>query len=73
MDESESIQKRLGLRCARLRMLRGESQLSFAHRIGMDRTQYCAIENGKRNVTLSNLSKIADGFGITLAELVRGV
>ena len=73
MEDSEYIQRRLGLRCANLRLELGESQLSFAHRIGMDRTQYCAIENGRRNVTLTNLSKIAAGFGISLAELVKGV
>ena len=73
MEDAETIQRRLGLRCASLRAQRGESQLSFAYRIGMDRTQYCAIENGKRNVKLSNLSKIAEGFGISLAELMDDV
>ena len=31
------------------------------------------IEVGRRNVSLSNLKKIADGFQISIAELMRGV
>jgi transcriptional regulator with XRE-family HTH domain len=39
----------------------------------MDRSYYASIEVGRRNVSLSNLKKIADGFQISIAELMRGV
>ena len=39
----------------------------------MDRSYYASIETGMRNVTLSNLSKIAKGFGVSLSELMEGV
>ena len=39
----------------------------------MDRSYYASIEVGRRNVSLSNLKKIADGFQITISELMRGV
>jgi transcriptional regulator with XRE-family HTH domain len=60
-------------RCKALRALDGASQETFANRIGMDRSYYASIETGMRNVTLSNLSKIAKGFGVSLSELMEGV
>ncbi len=39
----------------------------------MDCSYYASIEVGRRNVSLSNLKKIADGFHITISELMRGV
>lgn len=39
----------------------------------MDRSYYASIEVGRRNVSLSNLKKITDGFQITISELMRGV
>ena len=45
----------------------------FANRIDMDRSYYASIEVGRRNVSLSNLSKIANGFNISIAALMTGV
>ena len=39
----------------------------------MDRTYYSSMENGRRNVSIRNIEKIATGFGITIEELMRGV
>ena len=49
------------------------SQEKFALLIEMDRTYYSSIENGRRNVSIRNIEKIATGFGITIEELMRGV
>lgn len=46
---------------------------AFANLIEMDRSYYASIEVGRRNVSLSNLKKIADGFQITISELMRGI
>lgn len=46
---------------------------AFANLIEMDRSYYASIEVGRRNVSLSNLKKIADGFQISISELMRGV
>lgn len=40
----------------------GLSQEKFALSIGMDRTYYASVEAGKRNISLQNISKIANGF-----------
>ncbi len=39
----------------------------------MDRTYYSSVENGERNLSLKNIKKIANGFGITLSELFKDV
>lgn len=60
------IQTSFGIRCKELRTNRGLSQEGFANAIGMDRSYYASIEAGRRNVTLLNMKKIADGFGMPL-------
>lgn len=62
-----------GARCRRLRAAAGVSQERFAQSVGMDRTYYASIETGLRNVTLYKMKQIADGFGVTLSELLEGV
>ena len=37
----------------------------------MDRTYYSSVEAGKRNVSIQNIKKIADGFGISISELMK--
>lgn len=67
------ITEDLGRRIKELRTSIGLSQEKFALKIGMDRTYYSSVENGKRNVAIINLKKIADGLGISLSELFKGI
>lgn len=67
------LQTSFGIRCRGLRSGTGLSQEGFANLIGMDRSYYASIEVGRRNVTLLNMKKIADGFGISLSELLESV
>lgn len=67
------IQKEFGNRCRELREDLGLSQEKFALKINMDRTYYASVETGKRNLSLANIKKIADGFGISLETLFKGV
>ncbi len=60
---------KFGKRIKELREATGLSQEKFALKIGMDRTYYSSVENGKRNISLVNIKKIADGLGISLSEL----
>lgn len=64
-----SIQKAFGLRIQALRKELGLSQEKFSLRIDMDRTYYASVEAGKRNISLVNIKKIADGFGISVSQL----
>lgn len=54
-----------------LRTDRGYSQEKFALKIDMDRTYYASVEAGKRNISLKNIKKIADGLDISLEELFQ--
>lgn len=63
------IQIEFGKKIQELRKETGLSQEKFALKIGMDRTYYASVESGKRNISLQNIKKIADGFEITIAEL----
>ena len=67
------IQSAFGKRIRMLRKARGISQEKFALSIGMDRTYYASVEAGKRNISLCNIQKIAEGFGISLQKLFEGV
>lgn len=40
---------------------------------GLDRTYMGGIERGERNLSLINIEKISAAFGISLAELFRGI
>ena len=65
------IQKNFGARVQQLRKETGMSQERFALSINMDRTYLASVEAGKRNISLSNIEKIAKGLNITLSELFK--
>lgn len=56
-----------------LRLEKGLSQEKFALKIDMDRTYYASVEAGKRNISLKNIKKIADGLEISLDELFKDI
>ena len=62
--------KELGDRLRFLRKQTGLSQEKFALKIGMDRTYYASVENGKRNISILNLNRIADGLNMSLSEVL---
>ena len=63
----------LGHRIRELRNKAGISQEAFALSIGLDRTYLASVEAGKRNITLRNIKKIADGLGLSLSDLFQGL
>ena len=63
----------LGNRIREQRQKIGLSQEKFALKIGMDRTYFASVEKGKRNISILNIKKIADGLDITLMELFKGL
>lgn len=67
------ITKELGERIKETRNTIGISQEKFALSIGMDRTYFASVEAGKRNISICNIKKIADGLGVSLSELFAGL
>ncbi len=64
-----NIKESLGLRISSLRKDKGLSQEKLALRSGLDRTYINSVENGKRNVSIVNISKIAKALKISLKRL----
>lgn len=63
----------LGNRIRELRIQTKLSQEKFALKISMDRTYFASVEAGKRNISIRNIKKIADGLGVSLSELFEGL
>lgn len=53
-----------------LRMMRSWSQEQLAEASGLHRTYISLIERSESNVSLDNLEKIADAFGLSVPELL---
>ena len=64
-----TIQEKVGKTIIKLRKEQGMSQETFAYESGIDRRYMSDIENGKRNISLDILERIADKLGIKLSEL----
>ena len=64
---------KLGKRIKQIRLSKGISQEKFALSIEMDRTYYASVENGKRNISIVNIEKIAKGLEVSLEELFQGI
>ncbi|MGN8502787.1 helix-turn-helix domain-containing protein [Helicobacter pylori] len=67
------ILQNFGTAIRQLREKTGLSQEKFALSIDMDRTYYASVENGKRNISLKNIKKIADGLGVSLETLFQNL
>ena len=55
-----------------MRDINGISQAFLAEKIGVSRASYIEIEKGVKELTISEASKIADIFNISLEELIAG-
>ena len=67
------ITAKIGNRIRELRTKTGLSQEKFAQKIGMDRTYFESVELGKRNISIVNIEKIANGLEISLSELFKDI
>ncbi len=62
------IRKQFGLRMKGLRIEKGLSQEKLALAASLDRTYITTVENGKRNISIVNIEKIARTLNISLKE-----
>ena len=67
------IQEKIGKRIRELRKQTGLSQEKFALKIDMDRTYFASVELGRRNISIINLEKIANGLEVSLSELFKDI
>ncbi len=69
-QETHATRHLLAQRLRLLRTLRGWSQETLAEQTGLHRTYISGIERAERNLGLDNLDKLAQAFGVTVAELL---
>ena len=69
-ERSREIRKRFGARVRELRLARGLSQEALAHEADLDRTYIGGVERGERNISLVNISKIADALRVHAKDLL---
>jgi transcriptional regulator with XRE-family HTH domain len=69
---STDIRVRLGNRVRALRKKQAWTQVELAEMLGIDRSYLSEIETGKKDPSLRVLKTIADGFSLTLSQLLRG-
>lgn len=72
MAQADVLMK-TGLRIKTLRMERHMTQERLSNDIGMAQSYLAEVENGKRNVSLVNIARIARGLGVQLSELFEGI
>lgn len=63
------ILREFGLRIQQERKKLGMSQEELAFRAGMHRTYIGMIERAERNITLSNIKKLADALQLNIKDL----
>ena len=64
MTREEKIQRDFGVKLRAIRQEKGLSQERVALDAGMDRTYVNSVENGKRNISLCNIVKLAKALGV---------
>jgi transcriptional regulator with XRE-family HTH domain len=69
---STDIRVHLGNRVRALRKKNGWTQVELAEMLGIDRSYLSEIETGKKDPSLRILKAIADGFELTLSQLLKG-
>jgi transcriptional regulator with XRE-family HTH domain len=62
------IKEKMGIRLRELRKLKGLSQERFAFECELDRTYIASIEQGKRNVSIVNIEKIAKALNMSVYD-----
>lgn len=67
------IRARLGNRVQALRRRRGWGQPDLAAESGLDRSYISKIENARIEIGLTTLEVLANSFGMSVSQFMRGV
>ena len=67
----QRARKQLAQKLRMLRVMNGWSQERLAAASGLHRTYISLIERSECNISLDNLEKIADAFGLSLPNLLE--
>ncbi len=62
------IKKKIGIRIKELREIQNLSQKDLSYSSDLDRSYIASVENGKRNISIVNIEKIAKALDVTLKD-----
>ena len=65
------IRTKIGIRLKELRNEKGLSQEKFSFICELDRTYIASIEQGKRNVSIANIEKIAKALDMSVYQFFK--
>ncbi len=65
------ITERFGIKVKEIRLKIGISQEELSYRSELHRTYISSIEQGKRNVSLVNIERIANALGCDIVDLFK--
>ena len=65
------ISEKLGKNIKKIRTRKGMSQGDICRALEMDRGYMSAIENGKKNITIQQLERLAQALGVSPSELLK--
>ena len=65
------IRNKIGIRLKELRNEKGLSQEKFSFLCELDRTYIASIEQGKRNVSIANIEKIAKALDLSVYQFFK--
>lgn len=61
----------LGLAIRQVREDRNLSQERLAELAGLHRTYVSSVEQGRRNLSIENIHKVANALGVSMTELIQ--
>ena len=67
---NEDVCVRFGEKLRDIRLDLGYSQEELSFKAGLHRTYISSVERGKRNISLTNIKKIADALGLKMKDLM---
>jgi regulatory protein munI len=67
------IKSKVGKRIKEIREKAEMSQKDLAYSSDLDRSYIASVENGKRNISIINIEKIAKSLGISISELFKEI
>lgn len=65
------ISEKLGKNIKKIRTRKGMSQGDICRALDMDRGYMSAIENGKKNITISQLERLAQALAVSVDKLLK--
>jgi len=67
---NEEVCVLFGEKLRNIRLELGYSQEELSFKTGLHRTYISSVERGKRNISITNIKKIADALGIKMKDLM---